>query len=210
MTAEALAECMTDEDWFKGLTTNGQAHTTFEGFGTNEDPEKDSCLSGNSITQHWFKRRNATVTGEPPASPEPLEPLQIAKDFVQAVDRDMDGSINFSEYLLIRRAAIAWHECAQDSMNRSSLRCALSIVVHGTNVAQSEADSVFRVALSLMKVQKWAISFPLFILVADLFRTFRTFDVPADAGLVRRDEMLRHLAEQDRPHRITTESARVI
>lgn len=95
-------------------------------------------------------------------------------------------------------------------MNRSSLRCALSIVVHGSNVAQSEADAVFRVALSLMPVNKWSISFPLFILVADLFRTFRTFDTPADAGYVKRDDMLRHLAEQDRPHRVNTESARVI
>lgn len=53
-------------------------------------------------------------------------------------------------------------------MNRSGLKCALSIVSNHKRISQAEADVVFRTGLSLMKKNKWAISFPIFVMIADL------------------------------------------
>lgn len=67
-------------------------------------------------------------------------------------------------------------------MNRSGLRCALSIVSNHQHISQPMADIVFRTGLSLMKVNKWGISFPIFVLLADLFRTWSGLERPTDNG----------------------------
>lgn len=67
---------------------------------------------------------------------------------------------------------------------------------------QSEADAVFRVGLEYIN-NKWSISFPVFVMLADLYKTFSVFNVPLDNGSVRKGELLRHLAEMEMPHRIS-------
>jgi len=118
--------------------------------------------------------------------------------------------INFSEYLLLRKTAITWTECAQETMNRASLRCALQLLVKNSKVEQNEADLVFRVAIQYMPYNKYAISFPIFVLFADIFQTFYDFDAPVDVGSINFNEMLRHAAEQDKRYRITPEALRSI
>lgn len=107
---------------------------------------------------------------------------------------------------MLRKAANAWQSCAQETMNRAGLRCGLSMLLNDREVDQSEADVAFRVALTLMPTNKWTVSFPIFVMVADLFRTFSSFDIPIDDGFVSRNELQRQLAEQDLPHRITPEA----
>lgn len=135
--------------------------------------------------------------------------MKVAKDLLVSVDRDLDGTINFSEQLLMRRAAIAWKSCAQETMNRAGLRCGLSIVVQGRNMDQSEADAVFKVGKQYINNQ-WTISFPVFVLLSDLYKTFSIFNVPVDNGVVGKGELLRHLAEMEMPHRITLDAMKKI
>jgi hypothetical protein len=52
----------------------------------------------------------------------------VAKDLLIAADRDLDGNINFNEYLLIRKALIAWQQCASYKMNKSDLKCAMTVI----------------------------------------------------------------------------------
>jgi len=67
-------------------------------------------------------------------------------------------------------------------MNRAGLRCSLSLITNDhRNVDQSEADAVFLVGTSLQD-SKNGLSFPVFLMIADLFRTFSSFDIPADNG----------------------------
>jgi len=92
-------------------------------------------------------------------------------------------------------------------MNRASLRCGLAMLMTDREVDQSEADVAFRVGLTLMPHNRWAISFPIFVLIADLFRTYSTFDIPIDDGFIGKTELMRQLAEQDIPHRLTPDAA---
>lgn len=167
------------------------------------------------VTQIWFK--SLYVEGAEERTFEGFGPhehgenkVDIPEDIMLAIDRDLDGTVNFAEYLMMRRAAHAWVECAQETMNRAGLRCGLSIVVPSRQVDQSEADVVFRVGLTLMPKNKWSISFPIFVMVSDLYRTFSAFDVPIDNGFINQNELLRQLAEQDLPHRITPGAAKEI
>jgi len=85
-----------------------------------------------------------------------------------AADRDLDGKINLAEYLLIRRAIIAWNECAQETMNRAGLRCALNITTADhRNVDQAEADASFSIGVAMQDF-KGGLSFPVFLMIADL------------------------------------------
>jgi len=103
----------------------------------------------------------------------------------------------------MRRAIIAWHECAQETMNRAGLRCSLSLITNDhRNVDQSEADAVFLVGVS-MQENKNGLSFPVFLMISDLFRTFSSFDIPADNGYINQRTLVRALNESDLPHRIT-------
>lgn len=106
------------------MAVEGSMDKTFEGFGHHEV--------------------------DPDAEEEDEDKQSKAKHVLLGVDRDLDGKINLAEYLLMRRSIIAWRECAQETMNRAGLRCALSLVTSDhRNVDQSEADAVFLVGVSL-------------------------------------------------------------
>lgn len=128
------------QNWFKALAIEDQL-ATFEGF-ASEDETK--CAS------------------------EDTEGKRLARDLIIAVDLDLDGKMNFAEYLLLRRAAVSWVNCAQETMNRAGLRCALALAVPGRLVEQSEADTAFRVGMRLMQSNKFTLSFPVYVLIADL------------------------------------------
>lgn len=106
-------------------------------------------------------------------------------DLMVAADRDQDGAINFSEYLLLRRALVAWLQCSQEFMNRAGLRCGLSITVRGRDIAQAEADIVFNLGARIMKNDDpKKLSFACFVYLADLYKMFSYFDTPLDSGSV--------------------------
>lgn len=88
-------------------------------------------------------------------------------------------------------------------MNRAGLRCALALAVPGRIVEQSEADTVFRVGMRLMHENKFTLSFPVFVMIADLYRTFTAFDLPVDNGFINESDLTRRLAEMEMPHRIS-------
>lgn len=98
---------------------------------------------------------------------------------------------------------MAWTNCAQETMNKTGLRCALALAVPGRHVEQSEADTAFRIALRLMPHDSFTISFPVFVLISDLYKTFVAFDVAADNGFVTQAELTHRLAEMEMPHRIS-------
>lgn len=140
---------------------------------------------------------------DPDAEDEEADDKAKSKQVLLAVDRDLDGQINLAEYLLMRRAIIAWRECAQETMNRAGLRCALSLITNDhRNVDQSEADAVFLVGVSLQNYKN-GLSFPTYLMIADLYRTFTSFDVPADNGYINKRSLLRSLNESELPHRIS-------
>lgn len=94
----------------------------------------------------------------------------VAKDLLFAADRDLDGFINFSEYLLIRKAIIAWKQCASYKMNRSGLKCALTIVQPYKAPEQNEADMMWDLIVDNNNAgtDKMSLSFQLFVLIADM------------------------------------------
>jgi hypothetical protein len=175
-----IKDCVLGQEWFSKLAYQGKLQKTFEGLGVHEGGEA-SDSSGDAV----------------------------AADLILACDRNLDGKLNFSEYLFLRRAAVAWTMCASERMNRAGLKCGLSIVVQSRTVSQSEADVAFRVALGYMK-GSWDISFVAFAMISDLYRTFSSFDVPLDNGFISEDDMVHKLSEQDMPHRITRDSIRSI
>lgn len=84
-------------------------------------------------------------------------------------DRDMDGFLNFSEYLLIRKGLIAWNQCAQVNMNRIGLKCALTIATPLKTPSQSEVDVVFKLGLEISEDRyQQTITFPIFVLILDI------------------------------------------
>lgn len=103
----------------------------------------------------------------------------------------------------MRRAAVAWTTCAQETMNRVGLRCALNLAVPGRSVEQPEADVTFRIGQRLMAHNKFSLSFPIFVMLSDLFRIFSMFDMPVDNGLVSRKMLLRKIEELQIPQRIS-------
>lgn len=133
-----------------------------------------------------------------------------AHQMILGCDRDLDGKINLAEYLMMRRALIAWNECAQETMNRAGLRCALNITTTDhRNVDQAEADTAFAIGIS-MQDYKNGLSFPVFLMIADLYRTFTSFDVPADNGYIGKKQLIRSLNESELPHRITEAGIKAI
>jgi hypothetical protein len=110
----------------------------------------------------------------------------------------------------MRRAGVSWVNCAQETMNRAGLRCALALAVPGRLVEQSEADTAFRVGMRLMQSNKFTMSFPVFVLVADLYRTFTAFDLPVDNGFINESDLTRRLAEMEMPHRISPYAVKAI
>lgn len=164
-------------NWFKAIAIEQQP-STFIGFSSDEE---NDCNSGKK--ESVGKR--------------------LAEDLIIAVDLDLDGHIDFAEYLLLRKAAVAWSHCAQETMNKTGLRCALALTVSGRHVEQSEADTAFRVGLRLMPHDTFTLSFPIFVIISDLFRTFTAFDVAVDNGFITKAELTRRLAEMEMPHRIS-------
>jgi hypothetical protein len=106
------------------------------------------------INQEWFKKlafegkldKTFEGLGQHEGSEE--KDTDPAAEILTACERDLDGKLNFSEYLWLRRAAIAWQMCASERMSRAGLKCGLSIVVQGRNLSQAEANTAFRVAVS--------------------------------------------------------------
>lgn len=80
-----------------------------------------------------------------------LEDQGLPADLLFAADRDNNGRVNFSEYLLIRRAVVAWLQCSQSFMNRAGLRCGLALTSQHRTISQSEADIIFKLGNNLMK-----------------------------------------------------------
>jgi len=95
-------------------------------------------------------------------------------------------------------------------MSPKALRCALSIISNGQSVSQAEANVVFEYGLKLQRKNKYRISFPIFILIADFFRTFTGFDVSVHKGVVSRKLLLKKLANQDLPMRMTTSATEAL
>lgn len=176
MNAEELS-CNFHMNWFKTIAIEQQP-ATFIGFSSDEE---NMCSPGD----------------------KPSLGKRLAEDLVIAVDLDLDGHVNLAEYLLLRKAAVAWSNCAQETMNKTGLRCALALCVPGRHVEQAEADTVFRVGLRLMPHDSFTLSFPIFVLISDLYRTFTAFDVAVDNGFISKAELTRRLAEMEMPHRIS-------
>lgn len=88
-----------------------------------------------------------------------------------AADRDLDGYLNFNEYLLVRKALIGWQQCATFKMNKSDLKCALTIIQPFRLPEQAEIDMMAEIATMTIKEaphSEHQISFQQFVLLADI------------------------------------------
>jgi len=95
---------MVNSSYFGTMSTATTVKGTFEGFGSNESED--------------YKEQDEDVNVQ-----------RISSDLIIAVDRDLDGKMNFAEYMLVRKGSVAWKECAQGGMNRSALKCALNLTI---------------------------------------------------------------------------------
>jgi len=127
-----------------------------------------------------------------------------------ATDKDLDGKINLSEYITLRRGIIAWSECADSTMSPKGLKCGLGIINAGKSISQLDANNVFEFGVSLQKKNKYRISFPIFIMIADLYRIFSGFDVHIADGYITKKDIKKKILEQDLPIRLPLTTANAI
>lgn len=114
--------CLIKSEWFNRLLSGNSYHDFMIGFGNHEEGG------------------NVSINIEPDKDLAYKKRLQ--SDLLLAIDRDLNGMINFSEYMMIRHAVSSWIYCAEKGMNRQSLRCALSLVSDRTPT-QAEADQIY-------------------------------------------------------------------
>lgn len=103
---------------------------------------------------------------------------------------------------MIRRGLIAWKQCAQVKMNRQGLKCALTITTPLKTPSQSEVDVVFKLGQEISH-DRWVktISFPVYLLISDIYRVFSGIESPLDSSYISKVDMVRSLEENDYPHR---------
>lgn len=136
---------------------------------------------------------------------------QLITDIMLACDRNQDQKLNFNEYMQIRGAILAWMQCVNQIMNRSGLKCALSTLVPDRRPLQAEADVVFRLGQKLMNdTQDRDISFPVFLMILDLYKVFSVFNIPLDSGYLSESEMRRQLAELELSNRVSDDAIREV
>jgi len=54
------------------------------------------------------------------------------------------------------------------------------------------------------------LSFPIFLLVSDLYRVFSSFDIPIDNGYITKQDLYKRVADQDLPIRLSITAADAI
>jgi hypothetical protein len=152
-----------------------QAKNIFEGFGNPEKEDTGEEEEEKAQYKYKFKQINADFNKDfhdfkvvKDMTFGDLKSM-ITKDLIIAADRDLDGNINFNEYLLIRKALIAWSQCTTARMNRSELRCALTMMTPYRNPEQNEVDAIFKLGMNFSKTVRFNnLSFPVFVLLSDL------------------------------------------
>lgn len=137
--------------------------------------------------------------------------VQLQKDIMLACDRNQDQKLNFNEYMQIRGAILAWLQCVNQIMNRAGLKCALSTLVPDRRPLQAEADVAFKLGQKLMNdTQDRDISFPIFLMILDLYKVFSVFNIPLDSGYLSENEMRRQLAELELSNRVSDDAIREV
>lgn len=107
----------------------------------------------------------------------------------------------------IRGAILAWLSCVNQVMNRAALKCALSTLVPDRRPLQSEADVIYKLGQKLMNNQdNREVSFPVFMMILDLYKVFSVFNIPLDTGYISENEMRRNLAEQELSNRVSDDA----
>lgn len=81
-------KCLVRSDWFNRLFKNGNLRSTMRGFGNHE------------------LERGMTPVNKELSDDEFLD--ELVKDLMIAIDRDRNGRVNFSEYLLMRKSVTSW------------------------------------------------------------------------------------------------------
>lgn len=157
----------------------GQNHqlNSFETFGVNEVEKQSGVEEEEEGARFKQKRQYKGKNGleyrpdETPYGPGITEKefnYEVGQNLLIAADRDLDGLINFSEQLLIRRALIAWLQCSATRMNRTDLKCGLVIVTPFRSPHQSEVDLIFDVGIKITPTAGKNISFITFVMLCDI------------------------------------------
>lgn len=95
-------------------------------------------------------------------------------------------------------------------MNRFSMRCALSVVTSDKVPIMSEVDTAYRLGQKVMQTNHYnSVTFPVFVMVADIYRTFRVISQFGDTR-VDEPQMRRLLAENDAPNKFTDDAIREV
>jgi len=97
--------------------------------------------------------------------------------------------------------------CVNQVMNRAALRCALSTLVPDRRPLQSEADVIYKLGQKLMNfADNREVSFPVFMMILDMYKVFSVFNMPLDTGYISEIDMRRNLAEQELSNRISDDA----
>jgi len=92
-------------------------------------------------------------------------------------------------------------------MTRPMLRCAMAITSPKRLLDPSEATILWRIALSLMNQKYYShISFPIFLMISDIYDQFLNFEGPIVSGIVTRKEALRAVRDNLLPSRLSVQS----
>lgn len=110
----------------------------------------------------------------------------------------------------LRKGAIAWSHCTHDILTREQLRCSLGITNPDRIIEQSEANSIYLIGLNILGKNIKGVSFPIFLLLSDFYKTFSQFIVPFDDGFVSRKDMLNRLMDTSLPSRLNIKNVNMI
>lgn len=116
---------------------------------------------------------------------------------VQQFDRFNSGNqLNFADYLFLRKANLAWKECASETgIGYRAMSCALQITSPGRVLSAPDAKEVYELAFVLKEGKNTGsvsqINFLEFIGVAHLYYYFSAFELPFQKGVLTKKSALR-------------------
>jgi len=107
-----------------------------------------------------------------------------------------ENQLNFADYLFLRKANLAWKECASENgIGYHAMSCALQITSPGRVLSAPDAKEVYELAFILKEGKNLGsvsqIQFLDFLCVAHLYYYFSSFELPFSKGQLTKKSALR-------------------
>lgn len=119
------------------------------------------------------------------------------EELIEYFDRfNNENRLNFADYLFLRKANLAWKECASENgIGYHAMSCALQITSPGRVLAAVDAKEVYDLAFIIREGKNMGsvsqIQFVPFVNVAHLYYYFSAFELPFQKGMLTKKSALR-------------------